>query len=164
MNRKYLKWTAVVIVAVAGLAAAGWAQMQNQGGGPGKHRRHFMAYIAKQLQLTDAQQAQIKSMWQAQKPTLQPLLQQLANDRKQMPQLTAGGNWSPQIEQQVTALATQQSQVIAQLMVQRQKLIAQVYNQVLTPDQRTKADELRTQREQRLDKWLQHMNATPSGD
>jgi len=158
MNRKYLKWTVVGVLAVAGLAAVGWAQ--HQGGGPGRHR-HFMAYITKQLQLTDAQQAQIKSMWQAQKTTIQPLLQQLASGRKQMLQLTANGAFD---QGKVTALANTQAQTIAQLLVARQQLISQVYNQVLTPDQRAKAEQLRTQHEQRIDKWLQRMNASTTGD
>jgi Spy/CpxP family protein refolding chaperone len=160
MNRKHLKWTVATIGAVAVLAIAGWAQMQSQGGGPGRHR-HFMAYITKQLQLTDAQQAQIKSMWQAQKPAIQPLLQQLAAGRKQMLQLTSNGAFD---QGQVSTLAQQQAQVIAQLMVQRQKLISQVYSQVLTPDQRTKAEQLRVQHEQRIDKWLQRMGANTAGD
>jgi Spy/CpxP family protein refolding chaperone len=151
MKSKYLKWTAVIIVATACLVVAGLAQTQ-QGRGPGMHGR--FGFIARQLQLTDVQKAQIKSMWQADKPTLTPLMQQLATYRKQMLVATANGKFD---NNTVTALANQQSQVMAKLMVEKQKLMAQAYNQVLTPDQRAKADQMRTNREQHIDKWMQHM-------
>ena len=157
MYSKYLKWTAVMALLVAGAVAFAIGQMPARGMDTpemGMHR-HFMGFVAKQLQLTDAQKTQIKSMWQAEKPTMQPLLQQLATGRKQMLALTANGNFDAG---KVSALANQQSQTIAQLMVERQKLIAQVYNRVLTPDQRSKADQIRANHEQRIDQWLQRMN------
>jgi protein CpxP len=160
MSRKYLKWTAVIVLAVTGIAAAGWAQMKQEGMGPGRHR-FFMGYLAKQLQLTDAQKAQIKTMWQAQKTTMQPLLQQLASGRQQMLAATANGQFD---QAKVTAIAQQQAPVIAQLMVAKQQLISQVYNQVLTPDQRTKADQMRAKHEQRLEKWLQPTNTSTTSN
>jgi Spy/CpxP family protein refolding chaperone len=151
MKSKHLKWTAVIILVTMGLVAAGAAQMHDRG--PGMHR-HFGGFLGRQLQLTDAQRAQIKSMWQADKPTITPLLQQLANYRKQMLAATAKGNFN---SDQVATLANQQSQVMAKLMVEKQKLMAQVYNQVLTPEQRGKADLMRAKHEQRIDTWLQHL-------
>ena len=154
MKGKYLKWTVVIVLAIAGVVAVGWAQTQQHSGrGPGMHRR--FGFIAKQLQLTDAQQAQIKSLWQAEKPTLTPLLQQLATYRKQMLTATASGKFD---SNQVSGIANQEAQVMAKLMVERQKLIAQAYNQVLTPDQRSKADQLRGRHEQHIDNWMQRMS------
>jgi Spy/CpxP family protein refolding chaperone len=153
MKGKYLKWTVVIVLAIAGVVAAGWAQTQQHSGrGPGMHRR--FGFIAKQLQLTDAQQAQIKSMWQADKPTITPLLQQLATYRKQMLTATASGKFD---SNQVGGIANQEAQVMAKLMVEKQKLMAQAYNQVLTPDQRSKADQLRAKHEQHIDNWMQRM-------
>jgi Spy/CpxP family protein refolding chaperone len=154
MKGKYLKWTVVIVLGVAGVVAVGLAQTQQHSGrGPGMHRR--FGFIAKQLQLTDAQQAQIKSLWQAEKPTLTPLLQQLATYRKQMLTATASGKFD---SNQVSGIANQEAQVMAKLMVERQKLIAQAYNQVLTPDQRSKADQLRGRHEQHIDNWMQRMS------
>ena len=118
-----------------------------------------MPFMGRYLQLTAAQRDQIKSMWQAERSTTQPLLQQLASQRKQMMAATANGKFDAA---NVQAIANQQSQTTASLMVERQKLQAQIYNQVLTPDQRTKFDQMRQKQVERLDKWLQHMSTTPT--
>jgi Spy/CpxP family protein refolding chaperone len=46
-------------------------------------------------------------------------------------------------EVKVRAIADKQAAILAQLLVERQRLISKIYNDVLTPEQRTKADELR---------------------
>ena len=43
----------------------------------------------------------------------------------------------------VTALANQQAQLMAQMTVQKQSIQHQIYNQVLTPEQRATADQMR---------------------
>lgn len=54
-------------------------------------------------------------------------------------------------QQKVTAIANEQSQTIAQLIVAKEHFVSQVYNNVLTPDHRTKADTMRQ-------KWTEHLN------
>ncbi len=120
----------------------------------GRHAR--MAYLARELNLTDAQKAQIKDIFQANKQTGLPLLEQMATDKKAMLEATANGNYD---QARIQTLATQQAQLMAQLIVQKQAIQHQIYTQVLTADQRTKADQLRAQRisrmESRLQKWSQ---------
>jgi periplasmic protein CpxP/Spy len=156
MNNKYLKSVAVIaILALAAVVGIAQSSENNSGrGGPGGHHHSFMGYLVEELQLTDSQQAQVKSMWQAEKATSRPLMQQLEASRKQMLELTAHGNFD---QAKVTALANQNAPIMAQLMVQKEKLMSQVYNQVLTPEQRTKMDTMRAQHEEHIDRALQHL-------
>jgi Spy/CpxP family protein refolding chaperone len=99
-----------------------------------------MAKMAEYLQLTDMQKTQIGNLVQAQKPVMEPLLKELANGQKQLADATANGNFA---QDRVTSIATQQSQTLAQLIVEQEKLKSQIYSQVLTPDQQSKMDNMR---------------------
>ena len=114
--------------------------------------RHMMRWLTRELNLTDAQQAQIKSMIEAEKPTIRPLVQQLADGQKQMLAATANGAYD---DAKVRTVANNQAQVIAQLLVEKEKLISDVYQKVLTPEQRIKADALRQRMADRIGKHLQ---------
>ncbi len=149
---KRIAWIAIGVVLAGSLA---FAAAHRAMGPMGMHR---WERIAQYLNLTDAQKGQIKTMWQAEKPTMQPLLQQLAENRKAMLAATANGKFD---EAAVRNIANQQANVIAQLTVERERLISQVYNQVLTPEQRTKADQLRQKRADRMNAWLQKMENNP---
>lgn len=153
------KWMvlAAMLVMLAGVGTA-FAQAPGPDGprrGPrGPHQRMYN-YLARQLQLTDAQKAQIKTLWQAEKPTMQPLMKQLAAGRQQMAAATAGGAFDPA---KVTPIAQAQAQVLAQMMVEKEKLQSQIYNSVLTPEQRVKADQLR----QKHPEHMQHHGTKPA--
>jgi Spy/CpxP family protein refolding chaperone len=114
---------------------------------------HMMRWLTHELDLTDAQQAQIKSMIDAEKPAIRPLVQQLAQQQNQMLAATAKGTYD---EAKVREVANNQAQVIAQLLVEKEKLISNVYQNVLTPEQRVKADALRQRMADRMTKHLQH--------
>ena len=151
--KKYGIVTAIVVV-VLGLGLALHAQAkfrhasQNWGGPPMAGR--FLQRMTDVLDLTDAQQAQVKQMWQAELPAIQPLIQQLADQHKQMVAATGGGKFN---EAQVRPIANQQAQVIAQLIVEKQKLQSQVYG-ILTPDQQAKMARLQQRHMDRMQKWL----------
>ncbi len=145
---------AAITVAILGLALALHAEAkfrhasQTWGGPPMAGR--FFQHMVDVLDLTDAQQAQVKQMWQAELPTIQPLIQQLADQHKQMVAATQGGKFN---EAQVRPIANQQAQVIAQLIVEKQKLQSQVYG-ILTPDQQAKAARLQQRHMERMQNWL----------
>ncbi|MFB3814784.1 MAG: Spy/CpxP family protein refolding chaperone [Terriglobales bacterium] len=154
MRSKYVKWTGLLLLVIAGGVLAFAQVRQHYGGrGMGMHGR-FLHRMARYLELTEAQKAQIKSMWQAEKPAVMPLVRQLADARKQMLQLTANGSFD---QEKVQALANQQSQALAQLIVEKQKLESQIYSRVLTPEQRTKVDQMRQKHTARIDTWLQKL-------
>jgi Spy/CpxP family protein refolding chaperone len=98
------------------------------------------AYIAHELDLSDAQRTQIKSIWAAERPTVTPLLRQLLNQCGEMSAADSNGSFD---EAKARAIADKLTATISQLLVERQRLISKIYNDVLTPEQRVKADRLR---------------------
>jgi len=157
---------ALLALVLCGTAMFSYAQQSDENGGGAAwagHRHGHMGYLARQLNLTDAQKAQIKTMVQAQRATLRPLMQQAAQNRLAMLNATAGGAFN---QAQVQSIANQQAQITAQLAVQKASLRAQIYNQVLTADQKAKADQLRQSQiariNQHLEKLSQSSSATPA--
>jgi protein CpxP len=140
----------VVGVAIA-WAAAGKGQWR-QGG----FEHHMLGMMTDYLDLTDAQQAQVKQIFAAEKPTMMPLLQQMHQARQQMRQLEQSSTFD---EAKVRAAASQQAQIMTELTVEKAKLANQVFN-ILTPDQKAKAQKFQERREARFQKHFE--NAEPA--
>ena len=148
MKKKFLLMTAVILAMAAGLAVTVFAQGPAMG-----HRRHggwMGRRMAKELNLTDTQQAQIKSIMQAERTKIQPLMQKLhQNEQAQNAALT--GTFD---EAKAQTFAAGQAQIMTSLMVEKQRTKSQIYA-VLTPEQRQKALTLMQQRDQRRQEWMQ---------
>src|SRR5262250_2425838 len=114
---------AVVLAVVAALAQG----MHHHGDG----FEHMLGYYSDALDLTSAQQDQIKAIWAKEKSAMQPLHQQMKDFHTQMNQLTESGAFD---EAKVRALATQQSQTMVEAAVQHARIKSEML-QVLTPDQ-----------------------------
>ena len=145
MNKKFFMIAAVILAVAAGLAVTVFAQ------GPG-HGRHgwMLNRMTKELNLTDAQQAQIKSIMQAEHAKIQPLMQQLhQNKQAQDAGLTANFD-----ETKARTAAAGQAQILTDLMVEKQRTKSQIYA-VLTPEQQQKALQLMQQRQQKRQQWMQ---------
>ncbi len=99
----------------------------------------IVARIARRLDLTDTQQAKVKSILEAERQNVAPLFAQAAKNRQQLHEATANGKFD---EAQVRTIAAQQGQTMTELIVARERVKSKIYNDVLTPEQRTKADEL----------------------
>ncbi|HLI63540.1 MAG TPA: Spy/CpxP family protein refolding chaperone [Terriglobales bacterium] len=163
MRMKMKFWSAAVALLALALGASAlpaYAQQAAQSSNPAPawtgHRHHgHMAYLARELNLTDAQKQQIKTIVQSQKTTLRPLMQQLAQNRLAMLNATSNGAFN---QATVQSLANQRAQIMAQLMVQKASLHSQIYNQVLTPDQRTKADQMRQNQIARINARLEKLS------
>ena len=156
MKTRYLAIALALVLAAGAITAVCAARA----GGPGNMMfGHRMGWIARKLDLTDAQRTQIQSMIQAERPNFQPLVKQLAANHQQMLVATRGGSFD---EAQVRTLANQQAQTLAELMVIRERLISKVYNTVLTPDQKTKADTLRQQMFERMSQKFQEQSSQPT--
>lgn len=110
------------------------------------------------LELTDAQRTQMKSIMAKEKPTLQPLMQQMAQNRIQMQQLVMTSGFD---EARVRELAGQQTQAMTELMVQRARVQSEML-QVLTPEQKTKLTELTAAHQQRMMNHLQKPAQEPA--
>jgi protein CpxP len=105
-----------------------------RGHGPGDMIEH----ISRELNLTDAQKAQVKTLLDAQQATEEERHTKLDDLRKQIDAATANGQFD---ENTVRNLANQQSQLMADQMVDHLRLHSKIYG-LLTAEQRTKADQM----------------------
>lgn len=155
--KRYLYITGAVLLITAGVIGIaradhfptryGWCMRGGPGGFP-------LAFLARKLDLTDAQRAQVKTIWAAERPTVIPPLRQLVNQCGSLSSATTDGTFD---EAKARAIADQQASTLSQLLVERQRLISKIYNEVLTPEQRIKADQLREQMHGRVDGFLDRM-------
>lgn len=117
---------------------------------PMGHRwyRGGFRHIARELNLSGAQRSQIKSIWEAEKPTVAALASEFAGEDKEMASVTAQGSFD---EGKVQAIADRQGTTLAKFLVEKEKMKSKIYATVLTPEQRAKADKLQEQWHSRLD-------------
>lgn len=99
----------------------------------------LVSRITRHLDLTDAQQTQVKSILEAERIKVAPLLAEAAKNRQQLRESTASGKFD---EAQVRSLAAQQAQTMTEMIVEKERVKARIYNEVLSAEQRTKADQL----------------------
>jgi Spy/CpxP family protein refolding chaperone len=118
---------------------------------------HMLGFFADRLNLTDAQQTQIKSIMQKERPALKPLMQQSHQIDLQLRQY-AEGTYD---EAKVRTLAKEKSQVEAELSVQRTRIHNELF-QVLTAEQQTKLKEMEATHEARMQQHLQQAPAPPA--
>jgi Spy/CpxP family protein refolding chaperone len=146
MKSRYFKTAAVVLVlaVMAAIALSQTAKRHMRGdgmfGGP------MLGFYVHQLDLTDAQRAQVKAIMTKEKPTLQPLMLQMAQGHSQLQDLVMSGTFD---EGKARELASQQTQTMTELAVQHARIASEMV-QVLTPEQKTKLTALISQHEQRM--------------
>ena len=157
MKTKLMAVVSVMALVLCGAALIAYAQgpspegMGHHGwGGPGPG----MAFLARELNLTDAQKAQVKTIMQANHANMKTVMQQMAQNRQALLAAGANGAFDPA---KIQALANQQAQLEAAMIVQRETVQHQIYTQVLTSDQQAKAEQLRTQEINRITEHLQKM-------
>jgi Spy/CpxP family protein refolding chaperone len=139
----------VLVLVIAGIAvarAAGHGHSRWCGRVWGFHGP--LGYVSLELNLSDAQKSQIKTMWQSEQPVVASLVRDLASEGKQMDSATMQGNLD---EERVQAIAVHQGETIAKLLIEKARFKSKVYSTVLNPGQRAKADELENRWESRVD-------------
>jgi protein CpxP len=141
---------AAVILAVT----AAIAQGMHGRGGPGGGFNHMLEFFSDYLDLTSAQQAQVKAIWEKEKPTLKPLMQQMRQNHADMLALENSG---PFDEAKTRALAASNAQTMIELQVQHARIKSEMM-QVLTPDQKTKFANFQAKKQARM---LEHMGPPP---
>jgi Spy/CpxP family protein refolding chaperone len=145
--KRYIIWSSMALLFVAiGIIVARADGPGRRGWGWSHHGP--LGYVAHELNLSDAQKSQIKSMWEAERPAVASLVQELAFEGKEMDSVTAQGTLD---ESKVQAIAARQGETIAKLLVEKERLKSKVYTTVLNPEQRTKADKLQKAWHSRLD-------------
>src|ERR1700736_1622608 len=115
---------------------------------------HRMGFFAKQLNLTDDQKAQMKTIMQKEHPTMKPLFQQEHQINQQLRAYVEGSY----DEAKVRALAAQKAQLDVEKTVAETRVHNQLY-QLLTADQQAKLKQIEANHEARMQK---HMNQAPS--
>ena len=169
MKSKIAVVALVTALAVAVIAAIAFAQEGGGGGGP-MHRgmyRHMGAdggefgMFLHQLNLSDDQKAHVKQIFENEKPTMKPLMQQQMQARLEMMQLVTSGKFD---EGKATVIANREAQKHVAMEVEHAKIGAQIY-QLLNSDQRAKVAEMMAKHQQRMEQHLQNQGApAPSSD
>ena len=138
MKKKILVFAgiAALLIGATVFALAQHPEMREKmrGHGPGDMVEH----ISRELNLTDAQKEQVKGLLEAQRATEEERHAKLDELRKQIDAATANGQFD---ENTVRNLANQQSQLMADQMVDHLRLHSKIYG-LLTAEQRTKADQM----------------------
>jgi Spy/CpxP family protein refolding chaperone len=118
---------------------------------------HRMGFMAKQLNLTDDQKAQMKTIMEKAHTSMKPLMQQSHLLEQQIHQY-AEGNYD---ESTVRSLAKKKADIEVELTVARTQVHNQMF-QLLTPDQQAKAKQLEADRAaHRQAHMQQHMKDMP---
>jgi periplasmic protein CpxP/Spy len=145
---------AAVVLAVAAAIAQGMHGHR----GPDGHFNHMLEFFTDYLDLTAAQQAQVKAIWEKEKPTLEPLKQQMRQNHAAMAALENSGTFD---EAKTRAQATANAQTMIELQVQHARIKAEMV-QVLTPDQKTKFANFQAKKQARMQEHMHgHMGASP---
>jgi Spy/CpxP family protein refolding chaperone len=114
---------------------------------------HMMGFFADYLNLSDAQQAQMKTIMQKEHPAMKTYFQQSRQIDQQLTHYVQGTF----DEAKVRTLATQKAQLEVEMTVQRTRIHNELF-QVLTADQQTKMKEMQARHEARMAK---HMHGAP---
>jgi Spy/CpxP family protein refolding chaperone len=159
MKTKLMVVASLLALLLCGAAMVAYAQGPGPEGMGGPHGMggpgHGMGFMARELNLTDAQKAQVKTIMQANHANMKPVMQQLEQNRQALLAATANGAYDPA---KIQLLANQQAQLQAAMTVQHEALKHQIYTQVLTAEQQAKAEQLRTQEINRITEHLQKMS------
>jgi protein CpxP len=147
---------ALLLVAGGAFAQAHHRRMAAYGPfmGPG-FEKHMLGFFADYLDLTDVQQTQAKQILDKERPTVQPLIAQLAQTHQKMRALEEASSFD---EAAVRTMATQQAQTMTELIVQKARIKSELIA-VLTPDQKTKLQKFMDRRQYRM---MQHLQAAPT--
>jgi len=141
MHKKSIILAAILMALAAGLATTAFAQ--HRGMDFGRNNGWMLKHMVKQLNLTDAQQTQIKGIMADEKTKIKPMMQQLRQNQK-TEDANINGSFD---ENQARTFANKQAQLMTDLIVEKERMRSQVYA-VLTPEQRQKALQLMQERQQ----------------
>ena len=143
MTRIYKIMTRVLVMfSVAALTSFSNNALANEGGWSGghcckhqewggEHYQHHFQKLVEKLGLTDAQQAQAKVIFEANKPIVTPLKESLYAEKKNLHELMLSGKFD---EAAIRAESAKVAAIYADLNVNKAKVCAQ-FRAILTPDQ-----------------------------
>jgi protein CpxP len=144
MKKRILAISAIAVLVIGATVLALGHGFQGHGG-PRDGRRHadMLEHMSQALNLTDAQKQQVKAIMDETEAAAEANHTKIEEIHKQLHAATANGQFD---ETQVRALANQKAQLDADMMVEHFRAMSKVFA-ILTPEQRTKAEELHKQME-----------------
>jgi periplasmic protein CpxP/Spy len=104
----------------------------------------FHQRMMSELNLTDAQKAQAKTIFQGEREKAKPLVEQLRQDRQAMREAVKTNDTA-----RIHSLAAKEGKTRGELSALRSEAQAKFYA-TLTPEQRTKADQLHQQAREKM--------------
>jgi Spy/CpxP family protein refolding chaperone len=145
-TRQIRFWIIAGVLMLAAVFAVSQTVRRAHMHGRGMFGEHQLEFFTDYLDLTDAQQAQAKEVLAKEKPTIQPLMQQMRESHRQLRQLEMSGTFD---EGKVRNLAAQQAQTMTELIVQKARIHSELV-QILTADQKAKLSKFMERHEQRF--------------
>jgi len=137
-NRKKVLTAAIAVLALTAASGAIWAQMGPRFGPFGMHRGQRMIQFATDyLDLTAAQQAEAKALWQTTHQSNQNAIIQLKQAAEQAREAVKAGKSDAELQQIANSIGPLVSQIAANDLKSMSKFYA-----TLTPDQKAKLDRL----------------------
>jgi protein CpxP len=149
--KKCLVVVSVLALMLGSAATLSFAQ------GPSSHHGfggHGMGLALHELNLTDAQKAQVKQIMEANHTTMKPLMLQMEQNRLALLNAAANGAYDAA---KIQLLANQQATLHAAMTVNREAVQHQIYTTVLTSEQQAKAEQLRSEQATRITQHLQKL-------
>jgi periplasmic protein CpxP/Spy len=146
MKKVIIAFIAISVIALGAIFAI--AQKGDHKGGHkfGKRGHHGGGMMLRGVDLTDAQKAQVKEIMEASRSKVKPLRESMKANRQKLREATENGKFD---ETQVQALATEQANLSAQMLVERTRVKSQVFG-LLTQEQKDKAVQARTEMRERF--------------
>jgi len=138
MRNRFAMTILALALLTAGVVYAGSTNVKDDGQLAHPIARRVFARVASELKLTEAQQTEIKQIVTDELAAARPLFEKLRENRKQLRE--AGGDGQSD-EARVRAVAAEQGQTLSELIVAKERAKAKIFN-VLTPEQRVRANEL----------------------
>lgn len=130
---------AVLVIGATIFAVAQGPGMQGMHGrGDGPPHGDMLEHMARELNLTDAQKQQVKTIMESAESSADGIHAKLEEVHKQLDAATANGQFD---EAQVRTLANQQAQLEADMLVEHLRAKSKVFG-ILTAEQRVKAEEM----------------------
>jgi Spy/CpxP family protein refolding chaperone len=159
----------LLIAAVAVLLGSVIARSQTADATPAPPMHHefgmggegrMMGFFARQLNLTDDQKVQMKTIMHTAHPAMKPLLEQQRQIDQQLRQYVTG----TYNDAKVRALAAQKAQIEVELTVAQTKLHNQLY-QLLNTDQQSQLKQMEAEHEARMqERMAEHANQAPPSE
>jgi len=146
MKKVIITLIGIAVIAVGAMFAI--AQKADHKGGHkfGKRGHHGGGMMLRGVDLTEAQKTQVKELMEGNRAKVKPLRESMKANRQKLHEATANGKFD---ETLVQALATEQANLSAQMLVERTRVKSQIFG-LLTQEQKDKAAAARTEMKERF--------------